>query len=116
MVGILLRFGVTVAAVPLCEIFLEGVHLQTMEGALLLGAILGVIYMVLRPLTRLILTVFNFCTLGLLNVAVDAWLIWTAVGLIENSVVLDNFWWALAMAFVINGARLLIDLLTGRAK
>ena len=106
----------TVAAVPLCENFLEGVHIGDMGKALLLGAILGLIYMVLRPLTRLILSVFNFCTLGLLNVVVDAWLVWTAAGLIENSVAFDNFWWALAMALVINAARFLIDMLTGHGK
>ena len=112
----LLRFGVTVAAVPLCGNFLEGVHILEMGNALLLGAVLGLIYMVLRPLTRLILSVFNFCTLGLLNVAVDAWLVWTAAGLIGNSVAFDGFWWALAIALVINAARFLIDLVAGRGK
>jgi len=116
MAGILLRFGVTVAAIPLCGNFLDGVHILDMGNALLLGAILGFIYMILRPLTRLILSVFNFCTLGLINVAVDAWLVWTAVSLIENSVTLDSFWWALAIALVINTARFLIDLFTDRGK
>ncbi|MCL1855025.1 MAG: phage holin family protein [Clostridia bacterium] len=116
MAGVLLRFGVTVAALPLCGNFLEGIHILDMGKALLLGAILGLIYMVLRPLTRLVLSVFNFCTLGLLNVVVDAWLVWTAAGLIENSVALDSFWWAFAIAFVINAARFLIDLPAGRRK
>jgi len=112
----LLRFGITVAVIPLCGHFLEGVHILNMGNALLLGAILGLIYMVLRPLTRLVLSVFNFCTLGLLNVAVDAWLVWTAASLIENSVTLDSFWWALAIALAINAARFLINLLTDRGK
>ena len=116
MTGVLLRFGVTVAAVPLCGAFLEGVHVENMENALLLGAALGLIYMVLRPLTRLILSVFNFCTLGLLNVAVDGWLISAAAGLIENSLTLDSFWWALAVAALINGARFSIDLFAKRGK
>ena len=116
MAGILLRFGVTVAAIPLCGHFLDGVHILEMGNALLLGAVLGLIYMALRPLTRLILSVFNFCTLGLLNVAVDAWLVWTAVSLIENSVALNSFWWGLAIALVINAARLIIDLFAGRRK
>ena len=67
----------------------------------------------LRPLLRLLLKVVNFCTLGLLYVAVDAWLVWTAAALVENSVQFQNFWWALAVAAVVNAARMAIDALSG---
>lgn len=30
-------------------------------------------------------------------------------GLVENSVVFDNYWWALAVAVIINVARTLVD-------
>lgn len=113
MVGLVLRFLVTVASIPLCAEYLPGVHLIDMTQALLLGAALGVIYLVLRPLARLVLTVFNFCTLGLLNVAVDAFLVWVAAGYFDQAIQLDSFWWAAAIAGVINLLRLLVDLLTG---
>ena len=104
----ILRFLLTVAAVPACSAFLDGV-----EGALMVGVILAAVYTVLRPVARLILSVLNFCTLGLINVAVDAWLVWTAAGLVENSVRFENFWWALAVALVINVARSLVDGMSG---
>ena len=109
----ILRFLLTVAAVPACSAFLDGVELVEMQGALMVGVILAAVYTVLRPVARLILSVLNFCTLGLINVAVDAWLVWTAAGLVENSVRFENFWWAMAVALVINVARSLVDGMSG---
>lgn len=113
MAGGILRFLATVAAVPLCGYLMDGVAVAEYANATVLGLILAVIYTVLRPLMRLILSVLNFCTLGLLYVAADAWLVWTAAGLVENSVTFENFWWALAVAVAINVVRTLIDAMTG---
>ena len=87
-----------------------------LTNALVVGVILAAIYTVLRPVMRLILSVLNFCTLGLLYIAVDAWLVWTAAGLVENSVAFDNYWWALAVAVIINVARTLVDAAGGDLK
>ncbi len=103
------RFLITAAALPLCASFMDGVQLVDMRGAIVLGLILAAIYTVLRPLVRLLLSVVNFCTLGLLYVAVDAWMIQTAAGLVENSVTFQSFWWALAVAVAVNAARTLVD-------
>lgn len=111
-----LRFLVTVAAVPLCGYFMDGFHVVDMSQAAILGAVLGGIYLVLRPLARLVLSVFNFCTLGLLYIVVDAWLVWTAAGFFAPTIVLDNFWWAVAVAAVINALRGVIDVLSGATK
>ena len=109
----ILRFLVTAAAVPLCAQLMDGVRAVDMSNAIVLGLLLAVVYTVLRPLLRLLLKVVNFCTLGLLYVAVDAWLVWTAAALVENSVQFQNFWWALAVAAVVNAARLVIDAFSG---
>ncbi|MEG2718462.1 MAG: phage holin family protein, partial [Clostridia bacterium] len=111
-----MRFVVTVAAVPLCGYLMDGVRVVEYANAALVGLILAVIYTALRPLMRLILSVLNFCTLGLLNVAVDAWLVWTAAGFIKNSVIFESYWWALAVAIAINIARTLVDAVTGNLK
>ena len=113
MLAAVLRFAATVAAVPLCGRFMDGVTVLDQTNALVVGLILAVIFTVLRPVMRLILSVLNFCTLGLLNVAVDAWLIWTAAGLVENSVRFESYWWTLAVAVAINAARTLVDALSG---
>lgn len=107
------RFAATVLALPLCARFMDGVVVLDLANTLVVGAILGVIFTLLRPLMRLILSVLNFCTLGLLYIAVDAWLVWTAAGFVENSVVLKSYWWALAVAVAINAARTLVDAVCG---
>ncbi|MDD3334010.1 MAG: phage holin family protein [Eubacteriales bacterium] len=107
------RFLATAAAAPACSYFMDGVHLVEMGNAILVGLILAAIYTLLRPLLRLLLSVINFCTLGLLYVAADAWLVWTAAELVENSLIFDNFWWALAVAVVVGAARTVIDAMSG---
>ncbi len=114
--GAVLRFLVTVAAIPLCGRFMDGLHIQNDLQAALMGVALGLIYILLRPLARIVLSVFNFCTLGLLYVLVDAFLVWTVAGFFGDGVYLDSFWWALAVAVVINALRTLIDMLTGDGK
>ena len=80
------------------------------------GAVLGVLYMVLRPIVRLLLKVLNWLTLGLLYVAVDTWLVWTAAALVPGAVTVDNVWWAVAVAAAVNVARTLISALTGKLR
>lgn len=109
----LLRFAVTVAALPVCAEFMDGVKVLNMQNALIVGVILAVIFTVLRPIVRLLLSVLNFCTLGLLHVFVDAWLVQTAAGFVQNSVTFDSYWWALAAAVALNAARTLLDAVFG---
>ncbi|MCE5343040.1 MAG: phage holin family protein [Eubacteriales bacterium] len=116
MFGAILRFLVTAAAVPLCAQYLPGVHMTDWTQAVMIGAILGVFYIILRPLLRLLLKVINWLTLGLLYVVVDAWLVWTAAGMLGGAVTLDNYWWAIAVAFVVNVARTLVGALTGKLR
>lgn len=116
MISGVLRFLVTVAAVPACGYFMDGVRVVEMTNAVLVGLILAVVYTALRPLIRMLLSVINFCTLGLLYVGVDAWLVWTAAGFVANSVQFMNFWWALAVAVVINAARTVVDALSGKLR
>ena len=116
MFGALLRFAVTVAAIPLCAQYMDGVHMTDWVRAAMIGAILGLLYLILRPLVRLLLKVVNWLTLGLLYVVVDAWLVWTAVGMLGGAVTVDSFWWAVAVALVVNAARTVIGALTGKLR
>lgn len=106
----LLRFIITVAALPLCARYMDGVRMLDLQNTLILGVLLAAVYTVLRPLVRMLLSVINFCTLGLLYVFVDAWLVHTAAGLVENSVAFQSYWWALAVALAINAARTVVDM------
>ncbi len=116
MFAALLRIAITVAALPLCAEVMDGVAVLNLQNTLIVGAVLAGIFTLLRPLLRLLLSVINFCTMGLVFVVLDAWLVWTAAGLVENSVRFESFWWALAVAVAINAARTVVDVLTGDTK
>ena len=49
MFAAFIRFAVTVAAVPLCAEYLDGVKMLDTANALLVGVILAGIFTVLRP-------------------------------------------------------------------
>jgi len=100
-----------IAAVPLCAEFLPGVHSQSIHFSLIAGAVLALIYLVLRPLVKLVTKVFSILTLGLLSVFVDAWLVQLCVSMMNGGLVVDSFWWAAAVALGVNTLRLLVGVL-----
>lgn len=110
------RFVITAAAIPLCARFMDGVIVVDMTNTLVVGVILAVAYTLIRPLARLILSVINFCTLGLVSIFVDAWFIQLAAGYVQNSVVFESYWWAVAVAVAINAARMMVDAAKGDLK
>ena len=116
MGAVIARFLITAAAIPLCARFMDGVVIVDLANALIVGAVLGAAYTMLRPLIRLILSVINFCTLGLVSIFVDAWFIQLVAGYVENSVVFESYWWAVAVAVAINTARTLVDAARGDLK
>lgn len=110
MLATILRFAATVAAIPLCARYMDGVHLIDPHNAVVLGVVLAVIYTLLRPFLRFVLKIPNFCTLGLVYVVLDAMLVNWAPKLVRNSVRIDSFLWALAVSLAVNALRLLVDM------
>lgn len=100
-----LRFLACVGAVPLCVYLLPGVTAADYTYAVYAGAVLGVIYITLRPIAKLLLRVFNIFTLGLLYVLLDSWLVQLCSWVMLDKFHVDNFWWALATALIVNVAR-----------
>lgn len=116
MLATLLRFGITVAAIPLCARFMDGVHLLDPDNAILLGVVLAILYTLLRPFLRFVLKLPNFCTLGLVYVLLDAMLVNWVPKIVRNSVEIDSFWWALAVSLAVNTLRLLVDMFFDKDK
>ena len=114
--SVFMRLAVTVAAIPLCATYYPGVHMQDLPAALLAGAVLGVLYAIIRPIARLLLKILNWFTVGLLYVLIDTWLVWTATAMYPEAVTVDSFWWAVAIAVSVNIARMLIDIVTRSTK
>ncbi len=105
MRGMVLRFLACVGAVPLCVYLLPGVTATEYIYAVYAGAVLGVIYITLRPIAKLLLGVFNLFTLGLLYVLLDAWLVQLCSWVMLDKFHVDSFLWALITALIVNVAR-----------
>lgn len=116
MFATLLRFGATVAAILLCDRFMDGVHIINTNNAIVLGVVLAILYTLLRPFLRFVLKLPNFCTLGLVYVLLDAMLVTWVPKIVSNSLQIDSFWWALAVALAVNALRLLVDVLFDKNK
>jgi len=105
MRGMVFRFLACVGAIPLCVYLLPGVTATDYTYAVYAGAVLGVIYITLRPIAKLLLGVFNLFTLGLLYVLLDAWLVQLCSWAMLDKFHVDGFLWALATALIVNVAR-----------
>jgi putative membrane protein len=100
MKGMAFRFCGCVVAMPLCAWLLPGVHATDPTSAWMMGIVLGLLYLLLRPIAKLILTPFNCLTFGLLGFVVDALLVQLAARQMD-SFSIDSFWWALAASLVV---------------
>jgi putative membrane protein len=106
----------TIAAVPLCAHYLPGVHTADLSYALIAGAVLAVIYLLLRPVVRLISKALSWLTLGLLSVVIDAWLFMLCGMFMKEGLTVDSFGWAAAAALCVNALRRAAGLFFGRKK
>ena len=100
------KFLACVGAVPLCVyLFPEHIFAPDYTYAVIAGAVLGLIYITLRPVMKLLLGIFNIFTLGLLYVLLDAWLVQLCSWVMLQKFQVENFWWALAVALIVNVSR-----------
>ena len=117
MRALIVKFLVCVGAVPLIVFLLPlvlaryaphievGVWAQSHRHAAIAGGLLGVIYIVLRPIAKLALSLFNLFTLGILYIALDACLVLLCCYLMKGTFYVASFWWALAVSIVVNALR-----------
>lgn len=116
MTNMMFRLIATVAGVPLSVYLLEGVRAADWEQAVIAGGILALLYLVLRPIVRLVTGVFNFLTLGILSVLIDGWMVQLCTQILKGKFEVDGFGWAVACAVVVNLLRLIVGKLRKRSK
>ena len=104
MKGIIARFLGCVVAMPIAAAALPGVHTMNGEAAWLAGLLLGVAYLLLRPLVRLLLSPLNCLTLGLIGFIFDVGLIHFVADQTVGYRV-DGFLWAVATSIVVSICR-----------
>ena len=104
MKGIAFRFAGCVIAMPVAAWLLPGVHTANAEAAWVAGVLLGGIYLVLRPIAKLLLTPLNCLSFGILGFLVDAaFVLLAAEGMTGFRV--DGFLWALATSLIVSALR-----------
>ena len=102
-----------IAGAVLSAYLLPGVHAADWVSAALVGVALGAVYLLLRPLAKLITFPLAIFTLGLLYVLLDAALLWMAEQPFAGFEI-EHFGWAIAAAVVVNLCRRVCRLLVGR--
>ncbi len=102
------KFGLStigcIAGTVLAAYFLPAVHAREVTDAVLVGAVLSGVYQLLRPLLKLFTFPLAFLTFGLLNVLIDAGLLWMVAKEFEGYT-FENFGWAIVTAVIVNIAR-----------
>lgn len=116
MIRIALQYILGTLTMPLADYLLEGFWCNSVETALMAGAVLMLLYLILRPILRLLLGLFNVLTLGLLYVALDTGLIYFLTLLFPGMIQYQNITWAVAAALIINTVRLVAGLLFRKGK
>ena len=97
-----LTFLCCVAGIPICCSLLEGMNADTVQAVVFSGCVLGVVYLLLRPLLRLLSAPIGCLTLGLSGFLIDTGLILLLPRLVEGFHV-ESFVWALLCSVLING-------------
>lgn len=105
MFSFAVRFIFGVLAFPLADYLLYGLWCSSLSSALLAGSCLMVLYLLLRPFSKIVLFAFNLLTLGLIGLLIDATLIMMTMQLFPRAVQVKSFGWAVLAALIINLVR-----------
>ena len=100
-----IRYLFGALAFPLADLLLIGLWCRDLRTAIVAGACLMLLYMLLRPLANLLLIAFNLLTLGLFSIVIDTLLILLTVRLFPSSIQVQGPEWAALTALVINITR-----------
>ena len=99
-----ITFWCCVLAVPPLTKLTDGIKSDSLYLSLLAGAALGVVYLVLRPVLRILTLPIGCLTLGLFGFALDAGLIYL-MGMYLPGFHVASLEWALLAALFITGVQ-----------
>ena len=102
-----LTFLICVLSMPACAKILEGVTAQPPQTAVLAGTLLGLAYLLLRPLLRLLTFPIGCVTLGLSGFVIDCALILLMDAYVPGFSV-DGILWAALCAALVDGLCLIV--------
>lgn len=100
MKGVWLRFLGTAAALPLAAWVLPGVQASSAQLALLAGLVLAALYLVIRPIAKLIAAPIDLFSFGIVGVLVDTGLVGLTAAMF-GGLRIAGFWWTVAVAGIV---------------
>jgi putative membrane protein len=99
-------FWSCVAAVPALTRLTYGIRSDSLQASLAAGVILGIFFLTLRPVLKLLTLPIGCMTLGLFSFGIDAALIW-ALGEYLPGFYVASVGWALLAALFLSGVRII---------
>ena len=108
MMKLLVKWGLSTAALMLVAYLLPGIVVKSFGSALLAAAVIALLNSVVRPILILLTLPVTVITLGLFLLVINAWMFWLAGGILSGFAV-ASFWWALAGAIVYSLLGVLVE-------
>lgn len=105
---LLVKLGTTVVALMLAAEFVPGIEVASMYTALIVGLLLGIASITIRPLLILFTLPITILTLGLFIFVINALILWLIASFVEGFTI-HGFLPALATALIISVAHWFID-------
>lgn len=112
MRGIALRFCGCVIAMPVAAWLLPGVHTVDAQTAWMTGLLLGAVYLLLRPIAKILLKPLSCLTFGIFGFVVDTLFVQLAAQWMTGFKI-DSFLWAAAVAILVAFLREGLGMLAG---
>jgi uncharacterized membrane protein YvlD (DUF360 family) len=110
---VLQGWALATAGLLAAALFLPGLRIEGILGAFAVAAAIGILNALIVPVIARIRLPFTVLSGFLLVFGLDAALLWVAAESIDNSVLVDNFGWALAGALVAAAATLAFQIALG---
>lgn len=95
-----LAFVACVVGVPLCAYIMPGVHVEPTYMSIMLGLILGLFFLIVRPILKLLTIPIGCLTMGLFSLVLDTGAIYLLSEYLPGFS-LDGPEWALAIAGIL---------------
>jgi uncharacterized membrane protein YvlD (DUF360 family) len=112
-VRVLLSWALTAAALWIAAALLPGLDIDETGGALAVAAVVAVLNALLPPVIAALRLPFTIALAFILVLLLNAVALQLASDVLENTFVVDNFWWALLGALVVAAVTVVLEVIFG---
>lgn len=101
MVKFLIKLILFAIAVYLAAMFVPGIEIAGVKGAIITSIVLGLLNTFVKPLVKLLTLPVNLLTLGLFSLVINAGMVLLCEHIVPNSIVVSGFMPALFYSIVL---------------